>query len=60
NKLRVMLDWTLDLFVERSSSQIHATREQLEAHALHDDAPRPSDTPRPLPAGLVPALSAPS
>ena len=38
NKLRVMLDWTLDLFVERSSSQIHATRERLEATAEHADA----------------------
>jgi hypothetical protein len=37
NKLRVMLDWTLDLFVERSSSQIHATRERLEATAEHTD-----------------------
>lgn len=24
-------------FVERSSSQIHATRERLEARAVHDD-----------------------
>ena len=38
NQLRVMLDWTLDLFVERSSSQIHATRERLEAAAVHADA----------------------
>jgi NADH dehydrogenase len=38
NKVRVMLDWTLDLFVERSSSQIHATRERLEAVAVHDDS----------------------
>jgi NADH dehydrogenase len=30
NKLRVVLDWSLDLFVERSSSQIHASRELLE------------------------------
>jgi NADH dehydrogenase len=37
NKIRVMLDWTLDLFVERSSSQIHATRERLEVHAVHSD-----------------------
>lgn len=37
NKIRVMLDWTLDLFVERSSSQIHATREKLEADAVHHD-----------------------
>ncbi len=38
NKVRVVLDWTLDLFVERSSSQIHATRERLEADASHDHA----------------------
>jgi NADH dehydrogenase len=37
NKIRVMLDWTLDLFVERSSSQIHATRVRLEAAAGHED-----------------------
>jgi NADH dehydrogenase len=36
NKVRVILDWTLDLFVERSSSQIHASRENLEAMAGHD------------------------
>ena len=36
NKLRVVLDWTLDLFIERSSSQIHATRVRLEAGAVHD------------------------
>jgi NADH dehydrogenase len=50
NKIRVMLDWTLDLFVERSSSQIHATREKLEAGALHEHQPghelaRDSDPP---------------
>ena len=38
NKLRVMLDWTLDLFVERSSSQIHATRVRLETAGVHDEA----------------------
>jgi NADH dehydrogenase len=47
NKLRVMLDWTLDLFVERSSSQIHATRERLEAQAAQaahaDTQPEPRD-----------------
>jgi NADH:ubiquinone reductase (H+-translocating) len=37
NKIRVMLDWTLDLFVERSSSQIHATRTRLESAAGHED-----------------------
>jgi NADH:ubiquinone reductase (H+-translocating) len=35
NQLRVVLDWTLDLFVERSSSQLHAARERLEASAVH-------------------------
>jgi NADH dehydrogenase len=55
NKIRVMLDWTLDLFVERSSSQIHATREKLEAAAVHDDHEaggefaRESDAPPALP-----------
>jgi NADH dehydrogenase len=38
NKIRVMLDWTLDLFVERSSSQIHASRERLEERAEHEHA----------------------
>lgn len=37
NKLRVVLDWSLDLFVERSSSQIHSARELLEAGASHAD-----------------------
>lgn len=36
NQLRVVLDWTLDLFVERSSSQIHASRERLEVEAEHE------------------------
>jgi NADH:ubiquinone reductase (H+-translocating) len=35
NKLRVVLDWSLDLFVERSSSQIHSARELLEVGATH-------------------------
>jgi NADH:ubiquinone reductase (H+-translocating) len=50
NKIRVMLDWTLDLFVERSSSQIHATRERLEAEAIHADSaevPAPASTQAP-------------
>jgi len=42
NKLRVMLDWTLDLFVERSSSQIHARRENLEAMAAHQHEHEPT------------------
>ena len=33
NKVRVVLDWTLDLLVERSISQISATRQDLQAAA---------------------------
>jgi NADH dehydrogenase len=33
NKVRVVLDWTLDLLVERSISQISATRQDLRAAA---------------------------
>src|SRR5215469_10014952 len=33
NKVRVVLDWTLDLLVERSISQISATRQELESAA---------------------------
>ena len=47
NKVRVVLDWSLDLFVERSSSQIHASRELLEvgaSHQHHDSAPAPERT----------------
>ncbi|HEV8548152.1 MAG TPA: FAD-dependent oxidoreductase, partial [Polyangiaceae bacterium] len=54
NKLRVMLDWSLDLFVERSSSQIHATRERLEAAAEHTD-----EHPHDAPARMPPARPAP-
>lgn len=39
NKVRVVLDWSLDLFVERSSSQIHASRELLEVGATHQHDP---------------------
>ncbi|HET7539421.1 MAG TPA: NAD(P)/FAD-dependent oxidoreductase [Polyangiaceae bacterium] len=62
NKIRVMLDWTLDLFVERSSSQIHATRAKLEAAAVHEDhelkhepahePARESDAPRAFPRAV--------
>ncbi|MFL5343711.1 MAG: NAD(P)/FAD-dependent oxidoreductase [Hyalangium sp.] len=34
NKLRVVIDWTLDLLVERSISQIHATRQNLALEEL--------------------------
>jgi hypothetical protein len=34
NKLRVMLDWTLDLFIERSTSQLHAARNNLASRAV--------------------------
>jgi NADH:ubiquinone reductase (H+-translocating) len=33
NKIRVVLDWTLDLLVERSISQISATRQDLRSSA---------------------------
>jgi len=62
NKVRVMLDWTLDLFVERSSSQIHATRERLEISAAHHHAhqedsvvPAPSRAPGPKIASEITA-----
>jgi NADH dehydrogenase len=54
NKLRVVLDWSLDLFVERSSSQIHATRERLEAKAGHaEDHAHEAREPGPLPARVT-------
>ncbi len=58
NKIRVMLDWTLDLFVERSSSQIHATRERLEADAVHVDSDMDESASRTLTVAAVPAASA--
>jgi NADH dehydrogenase len=60
NKLRVVLDWTLDLFVERSSSQIHASRASLETQADHDHAERGAagSAPR-LPSAEAAASSAP-
>ncbi len=39
NKLRVVIDWTLDLLVERSISQIHATRQSLALEELADADP---------------------
>jgi NADH dehydrogenase len=45
NKLRVALDWTLDLFIERSTSQLHATRDALSARAK-DDFPAAAEPPR--------------
>ena len=38
NKVRVLLDWTLDLLVERSISQISATRQDLRAAAANAHA----------------------
>jgi NADH dehydrogenase len=38
NKVRVVLDWTLDLLVERSISQISATRQDLRSAAADADA----------------------
>ena len=34
SKLRVTLDWSLDLFIERSTSQIHASRAALASRAV--------------------------
>jgi NADH dehydrogenase len=36
NKLRVVLDWTLDLLVERSISQIAAARQDPSRHVSHE------------------------
>ncbi len=34
SKVRVTLDWSLDLFIERSTSQIHASRAALDSRAI--------------------------
>jgi NADH:ubiquinone reductase (H+-translocating) len=34
SKVRVTLDWSLDLFIERSTSQIHASRAALDSKAI--------------------------
>lgn len=39
NKVRVVLDWTLDLIIERSISQIAADRHDFSGNRLADDAP---------------------
>ncbi|HEY2736146.1 MAG TPA: FAD-dependent oxidoreductase, partial [Polyangiales bacterium] len=59
NKVRVMLDWTLDLFVERSSSQIHATREKLEVIAVHEHGPTGPDSDAPAPGSRAIEVVAP-
>ena len=44
NKVRVMLDWTLDLMMERSIAQIAADRQDFTGKKLEDGAalaPRP-------------------
>lgn len=66
NKVRVVLDWSLDLFVERSSSQIHASRELLEvgaSHQHHDSATasdRVSEARAKAPEPATPAVAASS
>ncbi len=40
SKVRVTLDWSLDLFIERSTSQIHASRAALHARAIDQLEPR--------------------
>lgn len=43
NKLRVVLDWTLDLFIERSTSQLHTARGQLASRAIEGATPLPRE-----------------
>ncbi len=50
NKVRVMLDWTLDLFIERSTSPLHATRSNLIARAA---APVPGPARSATPTGVT-------
>lgn len=66
NKVRVVLDWSLDLFVERSSSQIHASRELLEvgaSHQHHDSAAGSGHASpalgMPQPSAAAPAVASP-
>lgn len=52
NKLRVVIDWTLDLLIERSISQIAAERQDFTNTGFKDSAPlaarpRPQPTPPP-------------
>lgn len=57
NKVRVVIDWTLDLIVERSISQIAADRQDFSGNKFADDAPLAA---RPRPQDGVPdGLSAP-
>ncbi|HTQ04186.1 MAG TPA: NAD(P)/FAD-dependent oxidoreductase [Polyangiaceae bacterium] len=65
NKLRVALDWTLDLFIERSTSQLHATRDALSARASDElsttmpgHVESEHDARAPLPAATAPATAA--
>jgi len=56
NKVRVVLDWTLDLIVERSISQIAADRQDFSGNKFADNAPlaaRPRP-PEPAPDGMSP------
>lgn len=57
NKVRVVLDWTLDLIVERSISQIAADRQDFSGNKFADNTPLAA---RPRPQdGLPDALSTP-
>jgi hypothetical protein len=57
NKVRVVIDWTLDLIVERSISQIAADRQDFSGNKFADNAPLAA---RPRPQDGVPdGLSAP-
>jgi NADH dehydrogenase len=47
NKVRVVLDWTLDLMIERSISQIAAERQDFTNSKFKDAAPVAARTPAP-------------
>jgi NADH dehydrogenase len=59
SKLRVALDWSLDLFIERSTSQIHVSRAALASRAV-DPLRESGATPRVelAPGGSADALGA--
>jgi NADH dehydrogenase len=46
NRVRVVLDWTLDLLVERSISQIAVSRQELKVESLAETVPLPPAPPR--------------
>jgi len=51
NKIRVVLDWTLDLLVERSISQVSASRQDLQEKELRHSHATVEAPPEAAPAG---------